>query len=95
MMTTKYTVSDASVKRYFELRETEEYSYNTWNCFEEWTRLENFSKGGAYWDAMKIICKKDKSFLSEAIFSYQMAQQKLDQISSAFDVINTLTKENA
>ena len=95
MSTTKYTVSDASVKRYFTLKEREDYKYNSWNCFEEWTRLENFSKGGAYWDAMKIICKEDKSFLSEAIFSYQMAQQKLDQISSAFDVINRLTKEDA
>lgn len=90
MTTTKYTVSDASVKRYFELREKKEYSYNTWSCFEEWVKRENFSKGGAYWDAMKIICRKDKAFLSEAIFSYQIAQQKLDQISSAFDVINSL-----
>lgn len=95
MNKTSYTVSDASVKRYFTLKEREDYKYNSWSCFEEWTRLENFSKGGAYWDAMKIICKKDKSFLSEAIFSYQMAQQKLDQISSAFDVINRLTKEDA
>ena len=95
MTTTKYTVSDASVKRYFTLKEREIYKHNSWVCFEEWTRLENFSKGGAYWDAMKIICKKDKAFLSEAIFSYQMAQKKLDQISDAFDVINSLTKENA
>jgi len=95
MNKTSYTVSDASVKRYFELRETEKYSHDSWNCFEEWTKRENFSKGGAYWDAMKIICRKDNAFLPEAIFSYQMAQQKLDQISSAFDVINTLTKENA
>ena len=91
MTTTKYTVSDASVKRYFELRETDEYNYNTWSCFEEWVKRENFSKEGAYWDAMKIICRKDKAFLSEAIFSYQMAQKKLDQISSAFDVINSLS----
>ena len=95
MNKTSYTVSDASVKRYFELRETEEYSYNTWHCFEEWAKRENFSKGGAYWDAMKIICREDKAFLSEAIFSFQMAQQKLDQISSAFDVINRLAKEDA
>jgi N-glycosylase/DNA lyase len=93
MKKTSYTVSDASVKRYFELRETEAHEGDTWACFEEWTENENFSKGAAYWDAMKIICRKDKAFLSEAIFSFQMAQQKLDQISSAFDVINRLTKE--
>ena len=44
MMTTKYTVSDASVKRYFELRETEEYQYNTWNCFEEWTSVKTSAR---------------------------------------------------
>ena len=95
MNKTSYTVSDASVKRYWQLRTNEDYRGDTWHCFEEWAKRENFSKSGAYWDAMKIICREDKAFLSEAIFSFQMAQQKLDQISSAFDVINRLTKEDA
>ena len=87
---TKYTVSDASVKRYWNMRLSDEFECNSWHAFEAWTKAEGFSKGGAYWDAMKRICNEDKSFLGEAIFSFQMTQQKLDKIASAFAVIAEL-----
>ena len=90
---TKYTVSDASVKRYWELRRTDEYKYQEWAAFEAWAHAEGFSKGGAYWDAMRRICREDKAFLGEAIFSFQLAQEKLDKIANAFAIINELNNQ--
>ncbi len=86
----KYTVSDAAVKRYWKLKESDHYKYNSWNCFAEWTAVENFSKGGAYWSAMKMICKEDRSFLNDVIHEFQMTQCKLDTIANAFAVVNDL-----
>tara|TARA_R100000152_G_C6759945_1_gene183938 strand:- start:774 stop:1067 length:294 start_codon:yes stop_codon:yes gene_type:complete len=91
----KHTVSEASVNRYLALREEEQYksSDDSWNCFEEWTKREGFSKVGTYWDAMRIICRKDRAFLMEVIWHFQQAQEKLDKIVSTFDMINDLAKE--
>ena len=52
--------------------------------------MENFSKGGAYWDAMRIICGQDKAFLKEAIFSYQLADEKLNKLAEAFEIITDI-----
>ena len=89
----KYTVSDASVKRYWEIRGTDEYKYHSWPAFEAWAHAEGFGKGGAYWDAMRRVCGEDKGFLREAIFSFQLAQEKLDKIANAFAIINELNDQ--
>jgi len=94
MNKTSYQVSDASIKRYQNLRNCEEYKYDSWKCFKDWARMENFSKGGAYWDAMRIICGQDKAFLREAIFSYQLADEKLNKLAEAFEIINDLNANN-
>ena len=90
---TKHTVSDASVKRYWEIRGTDKYKYHSWPAFEAWAKAEGVSKGGAFWDAMRRICGEDKAFLGEAIFSFQLAQEKLDTITNAFAIINELNDQ--
>ena len=90
MNKTSYQVSEASIKRYQNLRKCEDYKYDSWRCFKDWARMENFSKGGAYWDAMRIICGQDKAFLREAIFSYQLTDKKLNKIAEAFEIINDI-----
>jgi len=90
---TKYKVTEASVKRYWETKLTDDY-HQSWHAFEAWTKAEGFSKGGGYWDAMRRICSEDKAFLHEAIFSFQLAQEKLDGIVNVFASINELIDNN-
>jgi hypothetical protein len=94
MSKTRYQVSDASVRRFKQkvLEELENGDYNNpMGTFNEWATEEGFSKY-TYWDALTNRCKEDKQLLADTLFEFKQTKDKLDQITSAFSVINELTK---
>ena len=94
MSKTRYQVSDASVGRFRQkvLEELENGDYdNPLETFKEWAKEEGFSTF-TYWEALTTVCKEDKQLLADTIFEFKQTKDKLDQITSAFSVINEVTK---
>jgi hypothetical protein len=92
MNKTSYQVSDASIKRYWQMwennRKQDDRLYPK-ELFDNWSNEENFS-GGAHYDAMRIIVKEDFALLREIISDYRETKRKLNKIADAFEIINDL-----
>tara|TARA_R100001163_G_scaffold30951_1_gene24294 strand:+ start:481 stop:765 length:285 start_codon:yes stop_codon:yes gene_type:complete len=92
MNKTSYQVSDASIKRYWKLWESNRKKDDRKlpiELFNEWSDEENFSVY-AHYDAMSVIAKDDVPFLKSIIFDYRETRRKLNKISEAFEIINEL-----
>ena len=50
---TKHTVSDASVKRYWEIRGTDKYKYHSWPAFEANATVARYQETKLIWDALQ------------------------------------------
>jgi len=100
MNKTSYQVSDASIKRYWELRKPktiEEIEDNEKlrpiDIFNKWAKQENFYKY-TYWTALQKIAQEDYQILDHVIYMLEDKTQKLNKIAEAFDLINDLNANN-
>lgn len=96
MSKTSYQVSEASIKRYWKMWESnrkQDDRKHPRDLFNEWSDKEGFSVS-AHYDALVMISQDDSNLLRSIIFDYRENKEKLNQISSAFELINSLTKES-
>jgi len=92
MSKTSYQVSEASIKRYWKLWESNRKKDDCKppiDLFNEWSEEENFSVY-AHYDAMSVIAKDDVVFLKDIIYAYRETRRKLNKIKEAFEIINEL-----
>jgi hypothetical protein len=92
MKKTSYNVSDASIKRYWKMWETNRKQDDRLypkELFDKWCDEENFS-GYAHYDAMRMIVKEDFALLRDIITDYRETKRKLNTIADAFEIINDL-----
>jgi len=91
-----YQVSDASIKRYWKMWESNRHRADhkyPLELFDEWSDKENFSTY-AYWDALKVIIKDDLVLQGAIINDYRETKRKLNKIADAFEIINDLNANN-
>ena len=100
MNKTSYQVSDASIKRYWELRKPKTIEGIEANeklrpieIFHKWSNLESFSSY-TRWEALEKIAKEDYHVLKSVIFQLKEKTEKLNKIAEAFDLINDLNANN-
>jgi len=100
MNKTSYQVSDASIKRYWQLRKPktiEEIEANEKltprQIFEKWVRIENFSSY-ARWDALKAVALQDYELMCSVMCELREKTEKLNKIAEAFEIINDLNANN-
>tara|TARA_B100001939_G_scaffold311505_1_gene294092 strand:- start:455 stop:754 length:300 start_codon:yes stop_codon:yes gene_type:complete len=98
MNKTSYQVSDASIKRYWELRKPKtenEYTSDLRpiDIFNKWAKQENFCKF-TYWDALQKIAQEDYWILDHVMYMLKDKTQKLNKIAEAFEIINDLNANN-
>lgn len=96
MNKTSYQVSDASIKRYWQLRKPktlEDIEANekltTRQIFDKWVKIENFSSF-ARWDALKAVALQDYTLMCSVMLELREKTEKLNKIADAFEVINDL-----
>ena len=95
-----HQVSDASIKRYWKIREPKTIEGIEANerlrpieIFNKWADQENFCKY-TRWEALRKIASMDHKILSHVLYELRDKTEKLNQVSSAFELINSLTKES-
>lgn len=100
MNKTSYQVSDASIKRYWQLRKPktlEEIEDNEKlrpiDIFDKWTKQENFCKY-TYWSALQKIAEDDYCIMDHVIYMLKEKTEKLNKIAEAFEIINDLNANN-
>ena len=98
MNKTSYQVSDASIKRYWELRKPKtenEYTSDLRpiDIFNKWAKQENFCKY-TYWTALQKIAQEDYWILDHVMYMLKDKTQKLNKIAEAFEIINDLNANN-
>jgi Txe/YoeB family toxin of Txe-Axe toxin-antitoxin module len=96
MNKTSYQVSDASIKRYWQLRkpktieEIEEMlKQEPIDIFKSWAKSENLSYE-AYYTGMRRLCKADRGLLRDVIDLLKDKTEKLNKIADAFEIINDI-----
>ena len=96
MNKTSYQVTDASIKRYWQLRKPKTIeeievmlSKEPIDIFRSWAESENLSNG-AYYLAMRRICKEDRGLLGDVIDLLEEKTKKLNKIAEAFEIINDI-----
>ena len=90
MNKTSYQVSDASIKRYWKMWESNRVSddeLNSMKLFNKWSKQENFCSY-TKWDALRIIAKDDYELLSQVIYDLREKTEKLSKIADAFEIIS-------
>lgn len=99
MNKTSYQVSDASIKRYWAMRKPktieeidEMLRKNPIDIFNSWTESENLSNG-AYYLAMRRLCKDDRGLLGDVIDLLREKTEKLNKIADAFELLKSITNK--
>ena len=96
MNKTSYQVSDASIKRYWQLRKPktiEDIEANEEllpiDIFNSWANRENFCNI-TRWEALQAIANEDYSILQYVIYELREKTKKLNKIADAFEIINDI-----
>ena len=92
MNKTSYQVSEASIKRYWKMwesnRKQDDRKYPI-DLFNEWSDKESFSVS-AYYDALVLILQDDYNLLRDIMNDYRETKRKLNKIAEAFEIINEI-----
>ena len=96
MKQTSYQVSDASIKRYWQLRKPktiEDIEANEElqpiDIFNNWANRENFCNI-TRWEALQAIAREDYLILQHVIYELREKTKKLKKIADAFEIINDI-----
>lgn len=92
MNKTSYQVSDASIKRYWKMWESNRNQPSEAfpiDLFNEWSDKEGFS-ASAHYSALVAICQEDVPLLRDVMDDYRETKRKLNKIADAFEIINDL-----
>lgn len=96
MNKTSYQVSDAAIKRYWQMRKPKKEAeidaivdLRPIDIFNKWTKTENFCKY-TYWTALQAIAQEDYWILDHAIYMLREKTEKLNKIADAFEIINEI-----
>ena len=96
MNKTSYQVSEASIKRYWQLRKPKSIEDIEANeelqpidIFNNWANKENFCNI-TRWEALQAIAHEDYSILQYVIRELREKTKKLNKIVEAFEIINEI-----
>lgn len=85
---TSYQVSDASIKRYWQLKIAND-NLRAIDIYEDWVKSESFCKY-TKWEALGKIAKEDQGILEAIVLRLREKTEKLNKINEAFEIINEI-----